>query len=60
MLGLVQRAGVRVDGDGAAMEVDVVALQAGEFTPPAAGPRGGDHQQAGGRPAEAAGLVGDL
>jgi hypothetical protein len=37
----------------------MVALQAGEFAPPAAGPRRGDDQQGGGGTAEDAGLIGD-
>jgi hypothetical protein len=39
--------------------VDVVAVQADELAPAAAGPGGGDDQQSGGRSAEGGGLVGD-
>jgi hypothetical protein len=41
------------------VEVEVVAVQAGEFAPAAAGPGGGDDQQSGGLAAERGGLVGD-
>jgi hypothetical protein len=41
------------------VEVDVVALEAGEFAPAAAGPGGGDDEQSCGWSAEHGGLVGD-
>jgi hypothetical protein len=55
----VQGAGFRVDGDDATVEVDVVALEAGEFAPVAAGPGGGDDEQSGGGAAEYGCLFGD-
>jgi hypothetical protein len=59
MCAFVQGAGVRINGDGAAVEVDVVAVRACQFAPAAAGPGGGDDQQACGLAAECGGLVGD-
>ncbi|MEU5931120.1 hypothetical protein [Micromonospora sp. NPDC047187] len=52
---LVQGADVGVDVDAAGGEVDVVAGEAGEFSPPHAGVGGGEDEQ----PVAAAGLAGD-
>jgi hypothetical protein len=53
----VKGVGVRVDGDGAVTEVDVVALQAGELAPATPCPRCGDHEEGGGGAAEVDGVV---
>lgn len=58
--GLVQGAEEGVDGQHAVVDVEVVAVQAGEFAPAAAGPGGGDDQQIGHPAAELAGLFGDI
>jgi hypothetical protein len=57
--GFVECTEVRVDGEGAALEVELAAVQAGEFAPPAAGPHGRDDQQVRYPAAERAGLFSD-
>jgi len=44
MLRFMEGAGVGADGDGPAVQVDMIALQAGQLAPAAAGPSRGDHQ----------------
>nr|WP_235999412.1 hypothetical protein [Qaidamihabitans albus] len=49
----------RVDGEDAVVEVELAAVQAGEFAPAAAGPGGGDDEQVGHAASEHGCLVGD-
>ena len=56
--GFLERADVGIDDDDAVVEMGVVALQAGEFAPSAAGPRGGDDQDGAGAAVESFGLLG--
>ncbi|MGW3963963.1 hypothetical protein ACWED2_29390 [Amycolatopsis sp. NPDC005003] len=55
----VQRPHQRIDHDHATPEIDIVPVQTGQFTPPAAGPRRGDDQQPRDRPTEQTGLLGN-